>query len=131
MIHGLIFKAIRAQYEKTQNPLGHDVVHDDDEYLIHRYFRNVRGTGASARGLRLTDEGVEMMKSFFAHWIISLPADYTPKTQHIIFMDRIATMPWHLHGPTLTLFEPDLAMRLKLVGDIDSLINAFEVQGAV
>ena len=129
MIHGLIFNAIRKEYEKTQNPLGHDVVHDVDEYLINRYFSNARGTGSDARGLRLTDEGLTMLKSFFASYTIALPEDYLPKTQHVLFIDRIATMPWHLHGPTLTLFEPDLAMRLKLVGDIESLIQAFDVQG--
>lgn len=129
MIHGLIFNAIRREYEKTPNPLGHDVFHDEDEYLIHRYFRNIRGRDENARGLRLSDEGLDMMKAFFASWALPLPEGYVHLPRHIIYLDRITSMPWHLGNGFLTFFEADLAMRAKLAGDIESLMKLFEVQG--
>jgi hypothetical protein len=50
---------------------------------------------------------------------------FVPKPSHLLFFDRSCTMPWYLDSRVLILFEAQLAMRAKLVGDINQLLTAF------
>jgi hypothetical protein len=68
------------------------------------------------------------MTSFFRHYKVSFPDQLTFSSRHVLYLDRVSTMPWHadpMIPVTITFFEPGLAMRAKLVGDLDTLLKAF------
>lgn len=91
-------------------------------------FSNIRNGGGETRGLQLTQGGLAVMSSFFKSWKIEFPNQTVFSSRHILYLDRACSMPWYatnLLPVTITFFEPDLAMRAKLVGDLDILLTAF------
>lgn len=69
------------------------------------------------------------MESFFRAYRIVFPDQQTFSSRHILYLDRMCSMPWFaspLLPVTITFFEPDLAMKAKLVGDLDILLTAFD-----
>jgi hypothetical protein len=102
---------------------------EEDSYLCRAIFSNYReGAPGEGRGLRLSAIGLSTFQLFFQSWEVHLPEDYIVKSRHVLYLDNITTMPWYLDGPQLILFESELAMRAKLVGDLDSLISAFVIK---
>lgn len=68
------------------------------------------------------------MESFFKSWKVVFQDQQTFSSRHILYLDRMCAMPWYadpMLPVTITFFEPDLAMRAKLVGDLDVLLTAF------
>ncbi len=80
------------------------------------------------RGLQLTQGGLAIMESFFKSFKVVFPDQQTFSSRHILYLDRMCSMPWFatpMLPVTITFFEPDLAMKAKLVGDLDILLTAF------
>lgn len=124
-IHLAILAAMRKAHAASPHPLAQELS-EEDATLIRKYFSNYRaGDPDNPRGLRLTPDGLVIMKCFFKNWDVELSSDYRINTMHLIYFDRICTMPWFLSSRQLTLFEPELAMRAKLVGDLEVLKEAF------
>ena len=68
------------------------------------------------------------MRSYFRKYELVFPDQQIFSSRHILYMDRMCRMPWHASPMlpiTIVLFEADLAMRAKLVGDLDALMEAF------
>jgi hypothetical protein len=96
-----------------------------DSALFRLLFQNVRTSDGCIKGLRLTKDGLRLLRTRFQCWAIMMEKGFAPKPNHLLFFDRTCTMPWYLDSYVLILFEPQLAMRAKLVGDIDQLLTAF------
>lgn len=125
--HARLMEVLRAQHAANPNPLCLDLDTEDDDTLLRKYFLNFRGDNHNtSKGMRLTTFGLTTMSCFFKSNLVELPEGYRPKIQHVVFLDRKATMPWHLRDNFLTLFEDELAMRAKLVGDLDLLMTVFD-----
>jgi hypothetical protein len=128
-IHYLIVGAIRKAYEV--NPVKHvsEITNMTDDELIRMMFSNLRGGNEDSKhGLRLSQGGLAIMTSFFKKFEVVFPDQQTFSSRHVLYLDRHCSMPWHANNYlpiTVTFFEADLAMRAKLVGDLDILLDAF------
>jgi len=99
-----------------------------DHELIRMMFTNLRTGDGTYRGLQLSQGGLAIMESFFRSYPVVFPDQQTFSSRHILYLDRMCSMPWSASAflpITITFFEPDLAMRAKLVGDLDVLLTAF------
>jgi len=91
-------------------------------------FSNIRYGDGDLRGLQLTQGGLAIMQSFFKSYRVEFPDQATFSSRHILYLDRMCQMPWWAVSTlpvTITFFEPGLAMKAKLVGDLDILLTAF------
>ena len=99
-----------------------------DEEVIRMMFTNLRSGDGVWRGLQLSQGGLAIMETFFRSFPVVFPDQQTFSSRHILYLDRMCAMPWSaspMLPVTITFFEPDLAMRAKLVGDLDVLLTAF------
>lgn len=126
-LHLRIISAIRLQHDKAAKPAG--AVFDDlsNDELVRVVFANYRGGLLSkGRGLRLTPGGLAIMQSYFTVYKVEFDPVPVYNARHILFLDRVARMPWAIDPEgSLWTMDSQLAMRAKLVGDLDTLINAF------
>lgn len=91
-------------------------------------FVNFRGGNEHKYGLQLSQGGLAIMGSYFRKYLVTFPDQQTFSSRHILYLDRTCGMPWYATNflpIEITFFEADLAMRAKLVGDLDILLNAF------
>lgn len=98
-----------------------------DDRLMHIYFLNFRGNiDELPKGLRLTHAGHNVMKNYFECFEIKLdPSNFTMLcSKHILFLEKNCKMPWAYDMYSLYIYERDFALRLKLAGDLDILINS-------
>lgn len=123
---------ILAVIKKTDH-LKAEGLHVTDEVLIRLLFSNVRyfndgsPTLQLTYGLQLTHYGCLIVQKVFAHWKFLNPKGFEIKPKYLLFFDQTCTMPWYLNKDRLVLFEAQLAMRTKLVGNLDHLITAFQI----
>lgn len=128
--HLQVVQALRKAYKAKPHPVAVVIDDNDDMGLVRLLFKNFRGGNEGEnRGLALTNGGLAIMQLYFRSYTINMPDDYVPQSKHLLYMDRLASMPWYLDRENLILFEPELAMRAKLAGDIETLIQVFEIKG--
>lgn len=99
-----------------------------DEEVIRMMFVNYRGGNEQKHGLQLSQGGLAIMSSFFKKFDVVFPDQQVFSSRHILYLDRMCKMPWYATNYlpiTITFFEGELAMRAKLVGDLDILLDAF------
>jgi len=126
-LHVQIIELLKKMQAENQNPLCLDLELDPVETLLRRYFLNYRGGDPDqARGLRLTDTGLLTMRCFFKAHDIELQSDYKPRNRHVVYLDRHCKMPWHLKNNHVIFFESEMAVKAKLVGDLDLLVTSFQ-----
>lgn len=121
-----IVELLRSKYKEDPCVLGSSLLSLTDEELIRNIFINYRKTSEGARGLRIHGEAELLLSYYFDSYKIPLGDPYIAKPSHLVFLDRAATMPWYINSEGLVLFEKELAMRARMLGDMDSLIEGFE-----
>ena len=127
-IHGALVQAIRKANDVKPSAASSMFPGMTDEEIIRMMFTNIRSGTSELKGLQLSQGGLAVMKSFFRSYIVSFPDQPTFSSRHILYLDRMCKMPWSAdaHLPvTITFFEADLAMKAKLVGNLDILLTAF------
>ena len=127
-VHYPIIGAIRKA--NAEKPVKHasEIPGMTDEEVIRMMFVNFRGGNENKQGLQLSQGGLAIMSSFFKKHVVVFPDQTIFSSRHILYLDRACRMPWHATNYlpiTITFFEADLAMRAKLVGDLDTLLQAF------
>jgi len=124
-VHVKILKLLREAVVQGQNPLGQTILNTADDMALRTLFRSYRGTNAdNARGLRLSDLGLQLMKCYFKPFEIALSADHKINAQYLIFLERKARLPYHYGQETMVLFETVLGLQLKLAdGNLQTLID--------
>lgn len=132
-VHSLIVNTMRKAY--TANPIeGFDVLEDDDDnFVIRHLFQNYRSSDGEESGLRLSEAGQLIIAKYFKQWQVNLTASAFG-SREILWLDRVCRMPYYIIvapadggvvAVTLFLMEAELAMRAKLVGNLDALKTAF------
>lgn len=128
IVHERIVELIRERQKDLQDPTIAAAINGfDNDTLIRALFYNFRGKHTEARGMRLTTLGHTIMTTCFDHYKIHLPNTDVLSSRQIIHMDRVCKMPWHFayRSNVMTLFEKELAFRLKLVGDLQVFVDNF------
>lgn len=134
-LHTVIVNTLRTAY-KVQPLVGFEILADDDDNFVKRHlFQNYRTADGDESGLRLTPAGHLILSKYFKLWRIRLTCR-AMSSRHYLYLDRVCNMPWYIEVAEnlpdgslivlLTLMEADLAMKAKLIGDLDILRTAFE-----
>lgn len=125
-VHQRILKHVR-ELAANEPEINLYVSATPDAELARLMFMNLRGVGASAKGIRLTNLGLTIMKTFFHSF--EVPAHHEgrqPTANELLYLDKKASLPYHIDSQgEMTLFDTKLGLKLKLVdGDISALIEA-------
>lgn len=123
-VHVAILKHIREENAKESGKIASTLSSLSDEQVVRMMFSNYRGRDRQARGLRLTNFGLEVMKCYFKFWEIQQPQGHTVVTQELLYLDRRATLPYYFNNEKVVVFEAELGIKLKLAdGQISTLIE--------
>jgi hypothetical protein len=124
-IQAKIAELLVAQSLATDSPLKNMIVGKDTQEICQLIFKNYRGDPCSAKGLKLSEVGLQLMKSFFKGYDIPMAEGYKVKLPHLLYLDRVSTLPYFINNKMFTTFDSDLAMMLRLSdGKIETLIEA-------
>ena len=127
-VHNAIVAAIRKANSAKPAGCASEIPGMTDEEVIRMMFVNYRGGNEQKHGLQLSQGGLAIMSSFFKKFDVVFPDQQVFSSRHILYLDRMCKMPWYATNYlpiTITFFEGELAMRAKLVGDLDILLDAF------
>lgn len=124
-VHTWLVAHMRELTEVDQNPLSKKMLDKSDEQLVRMMFQNFRGNDKKARGLRLTNFGLTLMRSYFQAYEIKMPEGAKVGTKELVFLDRKAKLPYHISDShELVLFDAELGIKLKLAdGNLKTLID--------
>jgi hypothetical protein len=99
-----------------------------DEQIVRLMFFNYRGRDQLARGMRLTNLGVQIMTTFFHGYEIERRDQPELAPLELVYLDRKAKLPYHIgEAGKLVMFDPELGIKLKLAdGDVGTLMRLDE-----
>jgi hypothetical protein len=124
-IHSSLLSFIRdALSAEEHDIIGKMIDGKTDEQIIRMMFANFRGREAQARGLRLTNFGVQVMKSYFQAYEIEREGKKLGPME-LVYLDKKARLPyWVDDSGNVVMFDPELGIKLKLAdGDISLLME--------
>lgn len=117
-VHAAIIASLREHSRDRPNAVCEQLSSMSDEQIARKLFLNYR----TDRGLRLTNFGLQMMKTCYRSYEVDLTGEKRTSPE-LLYLDRNATLPYHLQGDRLILFESDLGMKIKMAdGSIARLI---------
>lgn len=121
-----VHAAIIAHLRKSSADIGSDLHKHletlTDPQVVKLMFSSVRGRGETARGLRLTNSGLQMMMEHFKYFEVKFPEGHKLQANELVYLDRRAHLPYFCSAEKIVLFETELGMKLKLMdGDITRL----------
>jgi hypothetical protein len=123
-VHISVIKHIRDSSKEDGGKIAATFANLTDEQVVRQMFSNYRGRDEKARGLRLTNIGLEMMKSYFHYYEIKLAEGRRVAPNEILYLDRRATLPYFYSNEKIVVFETELGVKLKLAdGEIATLIQ--------
>jgi NAD-dependent DNA ligase len=98
--------------------LGHSINEASLKEYMPIWWQNTRNKGAG--GLRLTDEGLEVLTQIgLAVYEIPFPKEMVLTTQVIIFLDQFIDCPYYLNKTSITVTNERKAVELTLFsGDL-------------
>lgn len=124
-IQSLIASELIKQATDQEHPLRSFIDGMTVQEVCYLIFHSYRGNEKSARGLRLSDVGLNLLKAFFKSYHMLMPPGYVVKLPHLLYLDRVSKMPYWLSDKDLTLFDTELGVMLKMTdGSLDGLIDA-------
>jgi len=122
--HIKLLNYMRNYCEVNSHPLGEALQADDDYDVLRSLFLNFRaGDQNNPKGLRLSHMGLQYAKLCFQHWEIIFDGNWRVSPNHVIFLDRHCQLPYHLFHNHLTLFDKELAVQIKLIGNLDTYMS--------
>lgn len=117
-VHAAIIASLRERSRDHSGAVHEQLSAMNDEQIARKVFRNYR----SDRGLRLTNFGLQMMKTCYRSYDVDLIGEKRTSPE-LLYLDRNATLPYYLQGDHLILFESDLGIKIKMAdGSIGRLI---------
>ena len=124
-VHQFLVDYIREAALKEETPATKLLEGRNDLEIVRKMFKNYRGKGERARGLRLSNYGIALMRLFFRAYEIKLPEGNTFGPPAILYLEHRSKLPYYISDTgELTMFDADLSIRLKLCdGDIRTLIE--------
>ena len=124
-IHTSLLNHIRESLAAEDNPLvGKMIDGKSDEQIIRMMFSNFRGRAEAARGLRLTNFGVTVMRTYFQGYEIEREGKKVGPME-LVYLDKKARLPYWIDDQgNVVMFDPELGIKLKLAdGDITILME--------
>jgi hypothetical protein len=121
-VHEKLVSLLRDATKKDENAV---LQGKTDEQIVRMIFGNFRGRDQSTRGMRLTNFGLQIMKTYFQAYDISRPEGRKIAPLELLYLDRKAKLPYFIKvDGDLVMFDPELGIKLKLAdGDIETLID--------
>lgn len=107
-------RALIAHLRKSD--VKKDVEGLDDDQIARLLFANFRKSGADLHGLRLTHIGLQVMMQLFKSYEVPTPNKENITSACLLFLDRRARLPYYVSREKIVVFEPKLAVMLKLAG---------------
>lgn len=121
--HRAVLRHVREALATQPGPLQGKLAALGDEQLVRMMFSSYRGR-ADARGLRLTNFGLQVMRAAFKSYEIACPEGHRLRAPEILYLDHRASLPYFVSDERVVLFESELGMKLKLAdGDIGTLLE--------
>jgi hypothetical protein len=128
-VHKAIVAYIREATSETDSKIISKISSWSDEELMRQMFLNLRGNQNGSRGLRLTNFGLTIMKTFFKGYEQKMPDGMTLMPLHLLYLDQHASMPYHCSDEGFCIFDHDLGIKMKLAdGHIEILMEIENVQ---
>ncbi len=124
-IHSSLLLHIRESLAAEDNPqVGKMIDGKSDEQIVRMMFSNFRGRAEQARGLRLTNFGVTVMRSYFQAYEIEREGKRLGPME-LVYLDKKARLPyWVDPEGNVVMFDPELGIKLKLAdGDVSILME--------
>lgn len=119
-----IIHHIREATKRESHKLSAALEPLTDDQVARMMFSNFRGQGTNARGLRLTNGGLQVMMAYFKYFEVKLKEGRRIQTGELLYLDRRAKLPYFYSVDKLVVFETELGMKIKLYdGDINALIS--------
>lgn len=123
-VHAAVIQHIRNASAEEGGKFAEHFGTLSDEQIVRMMFSNFRGRDNKARGLRLTNMGLELMKSYFRAYEIAMPEGHRVQSRETLYLDKRATLPYFFSNEKVVVFETELGVKLKLAdGDINTLIE--------
>ncbi len=124
-VHRFLVDYIRTASAKEESSVSKLLTGKKDEDIVRRMFKNYRGRGDAARGLRLSNFGIAIMRPYFRAYEIDLPQGSAWGPSEILYLEHRSKLPYYISDKgELIMFDADLSIRLKLCdGDIKTLID--------
>lgn len=124
-IHSSLLTYIRESLSAEENPVVAKLIDGKtDEQIVRMMFFNVRGRDAKMRGLRLTNFGVTVMRSYFQAYEIEREGKKLAALE-LVYLDKKARLPYWIDDiGNVVMFDPELGIKLKLAdGDVTILME--------
>lgn len=122
-VHAAIITHIRSAARGQNDTVAKHIYDLPDERIVRMMFSNYRGRDHDARGLRLTNFGLQVMRTYFEAYEVAMPDGYSVRTPDLLYLDHRCTLPYYCSAEKLVVFESDLGVILALAdGDISTLI---------
>lgn len=134
-VHAVLIAHVRAQAALDGGELAAKFAAMPDQGLLRSMFSSYRSGDAPAagstpvlpRGLKLSKFGLEVMRRYFKSYEVAMPDGERVETRHLLYLDRVATMPYYCSRDGFVFYEHQLAIKLRLAdGKIGTLI---EIEG--
>lgn len=96
---------------------------NDREDFLRKIFVNYRNNS----GLRLSDNGFDLLSKISKYWVISIQEDFKIKQKHFLFLEKNIKSPYYFSekNKILILFDEKWAMTLKLIdGNLDQMCQS-------
>lgn len=123
-IQSLIANELIRHATEQEHPLRSLIDGMTAQEVCYLIFHSYRGNEQSARGMRLSEVGLQLLKTFFKCYHVQMPAGYAVKLPHLLYLDRVSKMPYWLSDKDITLFDTELGVMLKMAdGSLDGLIE--------
>lgn len=126
MDHSDVLSIIRIKY-KEKPYKACNITLETDQNLCYMFFKNFRINTQNCSALRLSYEGLLIMQNYFDNWKILFDDSFIIKSKYLLHFDKISRMPWYIDSTKLLLFDQDLALKVKLSGDLETFMENFKI----
>lgn len=120
-----IAQILVKQASLTENPLKSMVDGLSIQEVCYLIFHSYRGNDKQAKGMRLSDMGLNLLKAFFKCKNIKMPGGSKITLPQLLYLDRVSTMPYWVSDEYIAIFDTELGMMLALAeGNLNFLIES-------
>lgn len=124
-VQSFLIDYIRKSASEQENAVTKLLLGKTNADVVRKMFKNYRGRGEKARGLRLSSFGLALMQPYFKCYEITLPEGKVLDGAELIYLEHASKLPYYIGEKNqLLMFDAELSIRIKLCdGDIKTLID--------
>lgn len=123
--HAVVLRLLREQAKERDGEVAAKIAKLSDRQLLRMMFQNLRRSGEGTKGLRLTNAGLTIMRTFFRAYECKPPEGAGDLSlPDLLYLDSRAKMPYHADSKCITIFETELGFKLRFAKTVANLIEA-------